>query len=214
MAPATSSGEPVAPWEFPIEELGRQSLYRVQLRTGEDRGSLRLVLRLWDPTRFELAASDALGRSLWSLRSAGGAAVWSEREGGGPCALAAGRAIRWPRFGLTFPASDLPALLIGRLPEPPSTSTGTATAGESEITTASGRRFRVTVAGGLPVRWIALDETGDPTLSWTRDEDGGRLDGAEGLEVRWRRVSRETVAGAPPEPPAGDLPECDLEQLR
>lgn len=214
MAPATTSGAPVAAWELPAEELGRQSLYRVQLRAGEERGSLRLVLRLWDPARFELAATDALGRSLWSLRSAGGAAVWSERDRGGPCALAAGRAILWPRFGLTFPASDLPGLLIGRLPEPPSTPAGAAAAGESEIATASGRRFRVTIAGGLPVRWIALDEAGDPTLTWTRDEDGGRLDGAEGLEVRWRRVSSEAVAGAPPEPPAGDLPECDLEQLR
>lgn len=205
----------IAPWEIPSEELGRQSLYRVQMRAAEERGSLRLVVRLWNPGRFELAASDALGRSLWSLRSADGAAVWSDRERGAPCALAADRPIRWPRFGWTFPASDLPALLLGRLPEPPSEPTGTAASGESVIETGSGRRFRLTVAGGLPVRWSLVGESSERSLSWTREDDGGRLEASDGaLEIRWRRVSREPVTGPPPEPPAGDLPECEIEDLR
>lgn len=206
----------IAAWEIPAEELGRQSLYRVQLAAGGERGSLRLVLRLWDPDRFELAASDALGRSLWSLRSSGSAAVWSDRDRGISCALAGDRPIRWPRFGLTLPASDLPALLLGRLPEPPAIPTGAREGGESEIEAASGRRYRLTVAGGLPVRWSLSRGPAEGTLTWTRDGDGGRLEasGSEDFEIRWRRVSREPVTGAPPSPPMGSLPECDVADLR
>jgi hypothetical protein len=213
--PAAIGAAAIAPWEIPTEELGRQSLYRVQIRAAEERGSLRLILRLWKAGRFEVAASDALGRSLWSLRSADGAAVWSDGERGGPCAVVADRPIRWPRFGWTFPASDLPALLLGRLPEPPTEPIGTAAVGETVIKTGSGRHFRFTVAGGLPVRWSLLGDGPERTLSWTREDDGGRLESANGeLEIRWRRVSREPVSGPPPAPPAGNLPECEIEDLR
>jgi hypothetical protein len=188
----------------------------VQLAAGGERGSLRLVLRMWSPERFELAASDSLGRSLWSLRSSGAAAFWSDRDRGAPCALAGDRPIRWPRFGLTLPASDLPALLLGRLPEPPAAPAEARIGGESEIEAASGRRYRLTVAGGLPVRWTLTGEPGDGILTWTRDGDGGRLEatGTEPFEIRWRRVSREAVAGPPPSPPRGPVTECDLADLR
>lgn len=187
----------------------------MQLRAGGERGSLRLVLRLWDPGRFELAASDALGRTVWTLGAAHGAATWTDRERGSACALGIDRPIRWPRFGLTLPASYLPRLLLGRLPEAPVDGGGAAAAGEAEVSIAGGRRLRYTVAAGAPVRWTLLSTAGDPELSWLREPEGGRLDavGAEPLEVRWRRISREPVTGEPPLPPAGGLAECELDAL-
>lgn len=214
-APAAATAA-VAAWEIPADELGRQSLYRVQLAAGGERGSLRLVLRLWTPGRFELSASDTLGRVLWSLRSTGDAAFWSDRDRGGACALAGDRPIRWPRFGLTLPASDLPALLLGRLPEPPTAPAAALAGGESEIETAGGKRYRLMTAGGLPVRWSLSGGPADAALTWTREGDGGRLEatGPESFEIRWRRVSREPVTGPPPSAPRGPVAECDLADLR
>jgi hypothetical protein len=211
--PATA---PVPPaWEIPADELHRQSLYRVQLRTGEERGSLRLVLRLWDPGRFELAASDALGRTVWTLRAAGGAATWTDRERGSACALALDRSIRWPRFGLTFPASDLPRLLLGRLPEAPVDPGAAPIAGEGEVLTESGRRLRYSVVAGAPARWSLQSASSAAVVSWTREGEGGRLGAAqpEPFEIRWRRISREPVTGAPPSAPSRELAECDPDAL-
>lgn len=214
-APRTAVVGHEPPWEVPADELRRQSLYRVQLRAGEERGTLRLVLRLWDPERFELAASDALGRTLWTLRAAGGSATWSDRERDSACALATDRAIRWPRFGLTLPASYLPRLLLGRLPEPPAGASDADPAAEKEVPTTGGRRLRYRVTAGLPITWTLLSATSDAVLSWSREGDGGRLEaaGSERLEIRWRRVSREPVTGAPPPPPADGLAECDLDAV-
>jgi hypothetical protein len=211
--PAVASAE--AAWAIPGEELGRQSLYRVQLRAGEERGSLRLVLRLWDEEHFELAASDALGRTLWGLRAADGAATWSDREHDAACALAVDRPVRWPRFGLTLPASYLPRLLLGRLPEAPAGGSVTAAAGEGELVTDGGRRLTYTTAAGVPVRWALHSAAGGVVLTWVRESDGGVLEaaGEDPLEIRWRRVSREAVAGRPPAAPADGLAECELDAV-
>lgn len=90
-----------------------QRLYRVEIRSEESAGSLRLVLRHWSDERFELAASDPLGRGLWTLTVSDGAASWTERSPARRCRLDPDRPLPWPRLGLTLAPRILPALLTG-----------------------------------------------------------------------------------------------------
>jgi hypothetical protein len=206
-AAAGATTEPAAPGLRP-EDLGVQKLYRVRVRRdGEERSGLRLVLRLWTPRRFELAASDPLGRPLWRLVVADGRGFRGGPEAGETCRFDPGRAFVWPGIGRLLPASDLPAVLLGRRPAaPPESAAAGRDGGVPRWTEQSDR-------GGLS-GWTLQD--GAVRLEWRREEDGGDLRLApRGIEIRWREVAGEPVAGTLPALPAGAerAPECAVEEL-
>jgi hypothetical protein len=102
--PATTSGS-----------SGRQSLYRVQFEGAEGKGSFRLLLRRVSDQRFDLAASDPLGRTLWALDVVDGEGTWFDFRARKTCALG-------PRFRLeALQLPELPLVVVPRIlsGEPP-----------------------------------------------------------------------------------------------
>jgi hypothetical protein len=95
--------------------------------------------------------------------------------------------------------ADLPAVLLGRLPEPPGRGP-------------EGRRWiRDSDAEGL-AGWTLED--GSLRLEWRREKGGGDLLlDSRRIEIRWRLVASEPVAGTVPAGPPGisTAPECTVE---
>ncbi len=210
-APKTSVPEPAAVPIAPglrAEDLGVQKLYRIQVRRdGEERSGLRLVLRLWTARRFELAASDPLGRPLWRLVVVDGRGFRTGTDAGATCRFDPGREFVWPEIGRLLPAIDLPAVLLGRLPEKPAATAGSEGDG-------TGRRWTAASDGGGLSGWTLED--GAVRLEWRREQGGGELRlVSRGIEIRWREVAGEPVAGTVPALPAGAdrAPECAVEEL-
>lgn len=205
-APETRSPPPAAAsgWGLLPRDLGTQRLYRVQIRRdGEERSGLRCVLRVWRTDRFELAASDPLGRPLWRLVVADELGVRTGPEPADTCRFDPSRPFVWPGIGRLLPASDLPAVLLGRLPEAPSGAAG-----------AAGRRWTSAHDAEGLAGWTLED--GAVRLEWRREKDGGDLLlAARGIEIRWREVASEPVAGTLPALPPGfsDAPECRIEEV-
>lgn len=205
----------VAPWEFGAADAPSQRLYRVQVRHGAEQASLRLVLRVWRPTRFEVSTSDPLGRPVWAVTVLDSAGAWNAPAERRLCRQDPRQAVRWPRLGLTLPAADLAAVLLGRLPEAPAAGTILPLAdGAAEFLDAAGQRWELEQRAGVLVRWRLAGAAGD--LVWTGAEDGGRLEAAAAdLEITWRQVAREPLAGTLPALPAGlaSAPECRFDEL-
>ena len=202
------AGGAPGPWGVVASDLATQRLFRVQARQGGDDATLRLVLRLAAQERFELAASDALGRPLWSLTVDDGAGRWVAAGGRAGCRFDPERTIRLARFDWGLPARDLAAALVGRVPEPPA-ETGTGLA--IEYLDGSGRRWSARRDGRGPLRWT-LYRAGAPSLWWERSEGGGVLSARDAdLQIRWRETAREPLAGEGPRvaAEAASEPECD-----
>ena len=200
-----------APWELPPELVPSQSLYRLRIAGDEGRGRLRLTLRLAAPDHFQLAAADALGRSLWLLHAEGGGALILDHRAETACRYggsAAGAEIDLANLELgSFPLDRLPALILGRLPAEPAPGEKAEPAEESgELRDARGRRwtYRRDAAGEV-IRW-SLREPGaaSPRMHFEREVEGARGaswvtltdHGAEGgpLELTWRRSLLEPLA--------------------
>ena len=170
------------------------------------------MLRLWSVERFELAASDPLGRARWRLRVADGDGVWNGSGGGAGCRLDPESPLRWPALGLTLRPRDLPAILLGRLPEPAASEITGARSGEIAHRDGQGRSWRIGFDARGVARW-RLEGEGEP-LDWSRDGAGGRLVlGGAAVEVRWKEVARERLREPPPGPATAPAAECVLESL-
>jgi hypothetical protein len=188
------SAEPlIAPWALPPSEHGQQSLFRLQFGGERGEGTLRAALRLETPSRFELAATDALGRQVWTLSVAPDTAIWLDHRGRRACPL--GAEIQIADLGLPpLPLAAVPALLLGRLPLVPSATTAVAAGAE---TAASGelrdgdRRWSWRRSGEQLAAWT-LYQNGSPALWWRRDGDGGVLSARrQRAQLRWQRVLAE-----------------------
>jgi len=188
----------VAAWELPAALSQRQTLFRAQYRGPRGDGSFRLVLRLANPSRYELAASDLLGRQLWTLSVAGDDALFLDHRAARACRL--GGEVRLPDLGLPpLALNAVPALLLGRLPAPPAPPV--APAGAGDYRDAAGRRWSFTLRGGEPASWTLWDDDG-PALFWSRQASGGVLSARrEGAQLRWQTSQSEPLA-APPAPPS------------
>ena len=211
-APAVATGG--RPWRLEPGDSGLQRLYRVQIDSPSERGSLRLVLRLWSGERFELTASDPLGRALWRLRVTDGVGVWRDESRETACRLDPARPLRWPALGVRVRPDDLPAILLGRLPEPAAGEIDGERTGEVSHVDGEGRTWRVVFDERGLARW-RLEDGGEP-LVWNREERGGRLElGSPAVEVRWKEVARESLRTAAPDPADASAggPECVLEDL-
>ncbi len=207
---------PVDPWRIDAGDLSTQQLFRLHLRDADgETGSVRLAMRLRAPTRFELAVTDPLGRSLWVLTVVDQAGVLRERDGPG-CRLSPTTPRTWPRLGPGLPAAYLPFLLLGRLPAAPAEALAATPAdGALRFHDSAGRLWEVVTVEGRPESW-RREATDGAALAWQRDDDGARLavEGDASVEVRWRRLAREPLRLEPRLPAdSASLEECRFDDL-
>jgi len=206
-APALPGAVP-GPWGLTVGELGTQRLYRVEVRRGEEDGTLRLALRLAEPARFDLRAADTFGRPLWTLTVDGDAGRWVAVGRGAGCRFDPARPMRVAGLDWGLPARDLAATLTGRLPEAPAASDALR---DIDFLDGAGRRWTAMRDGVGPLRWTLWREDA-AVLGWERAGRGGVLSArAARLQIRWREVAREPLGGDGPrlEPSAAEEPECD-----
>jgi hypothetical protein len=192
----------LAPWELPPGAYPSQTLLRARVRGPEGEGRFRLVLRLASPSRYQLAAADALGRAAWSLDVEGGRAILLDHRRERTCAYR--ERLTLPRIRLGSLALDaVPRLLLGRLPGVPA---GPAPAADGPIAyrDARGRQWTARVEAGRPVAWTMTEE-GTPILWWRRADGEEILSHRDGLQLRLEATVREPLAGplTPLEAPAG-----------
>jgi hypothetical protein len=171
------------------EDLGTQSLFRVQYQGLEGSGALRLVLRIGSPERYSIETKDRFGRGLWRIEGAPGAHRLVDDRRKVYCISEEG--IRIPEIALeALPLGDLPAILFDRLPgglEP--------AAGAGEYRDRQGRRWTVTLADDEPTAWTFW-EAGEPRIWWLREAAGeARLSHRAGTQLRWKRVAVEPLPG-------------------
>jgi hypothetical protein len=207
----------VAPWQLASDDAPSQRLYRAQVRHAGERGSVRLVLRVWTLARFEVSASDVLGRPLWAVTVRDARGAWSTQGGRQACRLGPTRAVLWPHLGLSLPAADLAAVLLGRLPEAPAAGTVLpASDGTAEFLDGAGQRWRFELRAGRLVSWSLAGEGAD--LSWSAEDSGvgGHLAAsAAAVEISWQEVTREPLGGTAPTLPVNldSAPECTFDAL-
>lgn len=196
------AGEIGRPWELPPRALGTQRLFRVSYDGPDGDGSFRLTLRLAAPDRYQVVAVDPLGRSLWTLDSAAEEGLWLDHRARAACRLSGSFDVVASRL-TPFPLAALPALLLGRLPEPPAGEPPADAEERLDYRDASGRRWTATLDAGRVRSW-SFAEPGDPTPSvfWSRAESGEAYlsDRIRGVQLRWRETVAEPMAGAGLEP--------------
>ena len=210
---ATPPGAAAAPpWELPPGAYPSQRLFRLHYDGSEGEGALRLVLRLAEPGRYRLTVADRLGRPLYTLDHAPGAAAGAgilvdhrERRF---CPLTPDLRLEELPLG---PAAigSLPAVLLGRLPAPPRPGErANAAAAELSYVDAEGRRWSAQLEAGAPRSWTLWLE-GEPAVWWRRSGADSMLsDRRRGVQMSWREVGREPLAQAlpAPAPPEGYAP--------
>ncbi len=167
-----------------------QSLYRVHYDGPAGQGGLRLVLRRASTTRFQLEASDLLGRALWTLRADGEETLLANHREKILCQGRERIEIPDPVLAELSPA-DLARALEGLLPVTPPDSLPKE--GRVEFRDSRGRRWTASYDLGLPVSWTLWDEK-RPVLWWLRAERGAVLSHRDGSQFRWRLTSSEPLA--------------------
>ena len=186
-------GRPLASpvWlEPPASELNSQRLFRVHYDGPDGDGSLRLALRLAHDRRFQITASDALGRALWSLEARKNGSLFIQHRRRTYCRT--GGDVVLPQVTLSsLPVRALPSVLLGYLPIPPG---GGELAEEIDFVDREGRRWTGRAKDGDLAAWTLWGE-GEPILWWTRKQSGGVLSHRRGAQFRWRQVVSEPLAG-------------------
>lgn len=212
--PITVPAPELEPWEVPAEELATQRLYRAHYDGPEGDGGFRLTLRLQNLDRWQ-AQANALGRKLWSLEADGDTGLWIDHRADVHCRLD-DRLELANSLLAPLPFRAFPALLLGRLPEPPASRVGHRR-GEVWFAGADGRRWGATLEGGRITGWTLAQ--GDRTVAWWRlqDEEAMLWDRDNRVRLRWRLAVREPLAVAlspltpPPSYQAVECQGLDLE---
>jgi hypothetical protein len=194
-----------------------QSLFRVEAAGEGGEVRLRLMLRRESATRYQLAAADLLGRTIWSLAVDGGRSTFADHRHRTVCRGPATGRLLLPLLGLDLPPGATVAVLLGELPVP---LPAPIPAGRSTVRFRDehGQRWEVAIdAEGRPSAWKLEAAAGGEVASWRGTPEGAelRLAGA-GLEVRWRLASTEALPSGwrPAPPPAGFREgECELARV-
>ena len=179
-----------APWTLATRDLGTQNLFRVRYGGPKRDGGLRLVLRLDSSDRFQLVASDILGRALWSMELFDQQVLLVDHSAKTYCV--AGKELALPEVALDpLPVRALPRVLLGYLPVEVGADSMTADA-RFDHTDPDNRRWTGRLEAGTPSSWM-LWQGEQPVLWWTRQDKGGVLSHHEGVQFRWRTVVREPL---------------------
>ena len=168
---------------------------------------LRLTLKRWTDSRFELTASDLAGRALWRLAVDGRLGRLDAGRDGRRCRLDPTESIDLPRLRLPLEAESLPALLLGRLPEVAASARG---ADAETVRDRYDRSWELEHSAGALVGWRLSSNRGAPELVWRREDDRFRLECREReLVVDWQEKARsELRSPAPALELEAELPDC------
>lgn len=187
----------LAPWEVPESAFGTQRLFRARYDGPDGSGGFALTLHLMGPERYQARARHTLGKQLWSLEVAAGQGLWLDHRAEVYCRLE-------DRLELAgdllepLPFRAFPALLLGRLPEPPRSSLRRR-GSEVRYAGAEGRAWSARLSEGRVVAWT-LRRDARPVVWWQRRDGEAILsDRQRGVQLSWREVVREPL-GEPPEP--------------
>ena len=204
--PPVSLPSPAAePWQVPVEALGTQRLFRAHYDGPDGGGGFRLTLRLVRPDRWQ-AQGNALGRKLWSLEANGEEGLWIDHRKDVFCHLENRLELAGSLLA-PMPFRAFPALLLGRLPEPPAAGSQVRrrAGGDLVFGGADGRHWRARVEAGS-VRGWSLSQDGQTVAWWRiRGDEAILSDRRNGIQLRWRPVVQEPLARPlePLVPPAG-----------
>lgn len=180
------------PWELPAGSFPSQRLYRVKYEGPEGKAGFKLTLYLATPSHYRMAASDSLGRKLWTLQvDESGPAVWLDHRAKQYCRVqGADRLVVVPLANL--PLAALPRLLLGRLPAEPVANLQRAP-GHLSFLDVRGQLWTA-VMRDAALDWWTLEDLGDTVAWWRRDGDGGDFSDARGGQrVTWRQIVAEAV---------------------
>lgn len=202
LPPAGTAGSTgtTPPWALPPDAYLTQRLFRLEIDSTEESGTLRLVLRLESPARFRLAISDRLGRALYTVDAADGGGWLLDHRRRQACPL--GPDLTRDALALGgFDVAVLPLVLLGRVPAEPADRVTHPGADRSAFHDLRGRRWTLrTVQNGDVASWTSWRH-GAPAVWWRRlDGEALLSDREHGVQMRWRQVAREPLAE--PLPPA------------
>lgn len=168
---------------------------------------MRWTLRVWRLDRFDLHASDPLGRGLWTISVDGEEGVFADLRGASSCRFAAAGSLRLGEFPLDVPVASLPRVLAGRLPVPiPPESRTLDPEGRStfEFEGPQGSRWSGVMLRDTLLSW-RLTRSGRDLVVVSLEAPDIRARTAAGLELEWRTVTREKLST--PAPPVAVPPE-------
>lgn len=163
-----------------------------------------MTLRLAAMDRYQVQASDPVGRGLWSLDVTGERGLFLNHRARTFCTFEGSFDLSGVPLG-PFPLLTLPTLLIGRVPSQPA-SQPDQQGRQVTFRDTGGRLWSALVDADGEVESWSLSEGGEPSAWWVRRESWAILSDRErGVQVRWREVLREPLEGAPAalETPAG-----------
>ncbi|MGB6362116.1 MAG: hypothetical protein WBG64_05545, partial [Thermoanaerobaculia bacterium] len=166
-----------ATWVLAARDLGTQNLFRVRYGGAKGAGGLRLILRLDTSDRFQLVASDVLGRAVWSMELYDRQVLLVNHAEKTYCL--AGMELTLPEVALDpLPVRTLPKVLLGYLPVAVGADSVTDDA-RFDFTDPNQRRWTGSFEAGKPSSWM-LWEGEQPLVWWTRQDKGGILSHREG----------------------------------
>lgn len=173
----------------PGDAAGTQTLYRVEVDDGRDSGTLRLVVRERGE-ESEIEVADRLGRALWKWLERGRESVWLDLEGRRWCPRWLGHQLAPlpPALG----GAALRRLLRGEIPEQ---LQGLGEGDGTSRAVGDAGRWTVERSAGRISSW-SLERDGELAWWWRGSEAGGTLSSRQGVQVRWRRVVTEPLAGS------------------
>jgi hypothetical protein len=179
------------PWEVPASAIGTQQLFRMSYSGPRGEGSFRLALKLESAARYQASAVDPLGRALWSLDVTAERGLFLDHRARAACTVEGALSLVGAPLD-RIELSDLPKLLLGRVPVHPRETAIAETAEEIDLAGAAGEVWKVKLTHGRPVRWILL-RAGERAASWTLEKSEAILADRTGGKLRWRSSVAEPL---------------------
>ena len=181
------------PWEVPASALGTQQLFRMSYSGPRGEGSFRLALKVETAARYQALAVDPLGRALWSLDVSAGRGLFLDHRARAACPLDGSLSLAGAPLD-RIELSDLPKLLLGRVPMTPRETAATEASGEIDLKGPKGEVWKVKLEDGRPVRWVLL-RAGSRTASWEVEKGESVLSDRSGGKLRWKSSVAERLTG-------------------
>ncbi len=207
---AAGKGQPALPIGIGSEDLSTQRTFTFRYEGPGSDGVLSLTLRLEAADRFLLTGRDRiLRRQVWSLAVDGNRGLVVDSRAGTFCWYGGEVELAALPLG-PLPLATLPALLLGRVPIPPSGPSVKRDDGGIEFSDARGREWRVRTEEGRVSTWT-LYADGEPEVWYsTRGEMRYLSARREELQLRWRENLSETLDSVlpVPEPPGDFVSDC------